>query len=104
MINTHDLQGSDMKMHHLLIALGLLYSFPAQATDNSGKWTEDQVRKLCQYRAEKNNNDAAMFERCVERFSRKVGQDKNPGMVTELGKADAEIAKKAQEKIKEKEQ
>ncbi len=88
-----------------LIAASVLFCFAATANaadggaiDNSGPWTEMQVKKLCHYRTQKNPKGAQQFATCMENNQRRIGKQKNPEMISTLNHADTLLEKKAKEK------
>ena len=94
-----------MKLRYALCALFLLGASAAQA-DNSGAWSEQDVKKLCHYRSASGNNAPASFDRCMKRRTATIGKQKKPGEATELKKANKHLdktiaARKAAEKTTE---
>lgn len=67
----------------------------AYASDNQDVWTEEQLKTICHYRAEKNTNSARHYDRCIQRNEKKIGRAKKPGEASELNKAEAILTKKA---------
>ena len=88
-----------MKKLLATLALSLLTFSAAIATepakiDNTGKWTDLEVKKLCHYRAENDRQNAKRFDICMKRNQNKVGKTKQAGEANELNLADQRLAAK----------
>lgn len=87
-----------MKLRYAACAFLILSSTAissAMAADNGGPWTQDQLKKLCYFRAQKDKKNAKRYDICMQRHTASVGKPKKPGEVSELNKADALLAQKA---------
>jgi hypothetical protein len=62
------------------------------AIDNTGKWTEGDVKKFCYSKFE---GKPSQFTNCMNNHKNRVGRGKYPGEANELNKMDQSLTRRA---------
>jgi len=91
---------------NLMIA-ALILGFPAaHAADptsepNNGVWTVEQIKKICWYRADKDEGGRDSYEKCRRHYATAPGRKKQLIDIKDLNEADLILERRAFEKAAE---
>lgn len=75
------------------------YAQSAAVRTNAAIWTQEDVKKLCYFRAAKDKANPKRYDICMKRHINAAGKPKPQNVISELSLADRFIASKSTTKI-----